>query len=133
MFNAMIGAITLNGDSWWWVSLLVGIALLGSSYFAWKSEGRLIKGYALGFSLRALGIVLLLLCLLDPHWTGERPAKGANIVAVVADNSQGMQLSDIGQEESRGETLKGRLAGTEASWLSELSENFQARSYRFDR
>ena len=129
----MIGAITLNGDSWWWVSLLVSIALLGSSYFAWKSEGRLIKGYALGLSLRALGIVLLLLCLLDPHWTGERPAKGANIVAVVADNSQGMQLSDIGQEESRGGILKGRLAGTEASWLSELSENFQVRSYRFDR
>lgn len=129
----MLGSITLNGDGWWWVALILGLALLPASYFAWRSEGRLVKGYVLGFSLRALGIVLLLLCLLDPHWTGERPAKGANIVAVLADNSHGMQLVDPGQTENRGEILKTKLAGTDASWLSELGENFQARSYRFDR
>lgn len=129
----MLGALSFNADNWWWVALLGGLLLLPASYFAWKSEGRLVNGYVTGFVLRALGIVLLLLCLLDPHWTGERPAKGANIVAVVADNSQGLQLSDVGQNESRGQILKNKLAGTEADWLAKLGEDYQTRSYRFDR
>ena len=87
----MLGALTFNADNWWWVALMGGLLLLPTSYYAWKSEGRLVKGYVLGFALRAIGVVLLLLCLLDPHWTGDRPAKGANIVAVVADNGQGLQ------------------------------------------
>ncbi len=129
----MLGAITFNGNEWWWVALLGGAALIATSFFAWKSEGRLVNGYVLGFSLRAIGVVLLLMCLLDPHWTGERPAKGANIVAIVADNSQGMNLADSGQSETRAESLKRRLAGEDAYWLTQLEEDFQARAYRFDR
>jgi len=129
----MLGTLTFNAENWWWVVLLSGLLLLPISYFAWKSEGRLVKGYIWGFILRALGIVLLLLCLLDPHWTGERPAKGANIVAVVADNSQGLQLIDSNQTESRGQLLKDKLAGAEADWLATLGEDYQTRSYRFDR
>jgi len=129
----MLAAITFNGENWWWVALLAAAMSIASSYFAWKSEGRLVNGYVIGFSLRALGILLLLLCLLDPHWTGERPAKGANIVALVADNSSGMNLSDAQADESRGETLKNQLAGPAASWLGDLEQSFQARSYRFDR
>ena len=129
----MLAAITFNGGNWWWVALLAAALSIASSYFAWKSEGRLVNGYVMGFSLRTLGILLLLLCLLDPHWTGERPAKGANIVALVADNSRGMNLSDQLASESRGESLKDRLAGTTPSWLTNLEQSFQARSYRFDR
>lgn len=129
----MLAAITFNGGNWWWVALLAAAASIASSYFAWKSEGRLVNGYVLGFSLRALGILLLLLCLLDPHWTGERPAKGANIVAIVADNSRGMNLGDAQADQSRGAALKNRLAGPAASWLGDLEQSFQARSYRFDR
>lgn len=129
----MIGAITLNGDSWWWVTLLLGVILVAASYYAWQRDGRLVRGYVTGFSLRAIGVILLLLCLLDPHWTGERPAKGANIVAIVADNSRGMQLKDIGKTESRGQLLKQTLSGIDAAWLTDLGESFQARPYRFDR
>ena len=129
----MLGALTFNADNWWWVALMGGLLLLPTSYYAWKSEGRLVKGYVLGFALRAIGVALLLLCLLDPHWTGDRPAKGANIVAVVADNGQGLQLIDTNQSESRGQILKNQLAGTEADWLAKLGEDYQTRSYRFDR
>ncbi len=133
MLSPALAAITFNGSQWWWAALIAGLALLPTSFIAWKSDGRLVNGYVIGFSLRAIGIVLLILCLLDPHWTGERPAKGANIVAVVADNSRGMQLSDVGASESRGKILKDSLAGTDASWLTKLGENYQARPYRFDR
>ena len=129
----MSAAITFNGGNWWWVTLLAAAVSIASSYFAWKSEGRLVNGYVTGFSLRGLGILLLLLCLLDPHWTGERPAKGANIVALVADNSSGMNLSEPLASVSRGESLKDRFSGTAASWLPDLEQSFQARSYRFDR
>lgn len=128
-----LGALSFNAPEWWWVALLAALALIPTAYFAWKQEGRLERGHVLGFALRALGVLLLILCLLDPHWTGERPAKGANIVAIVADNSQGLNLADPDKSESRGQVLKSWLAGMESNWLDSLGEDYQTRSYRFDR
>ena len=38
-------------------------------------------------ALKLIGIAALLACLLEPMWTGERAKPGANLIAVVADNS----------------------------------------------
>ena len=45
----------------------------------------------LSLSLKIAGLLLLLLCLLEPMWTTTRPREGANLFAVVADNSMGLQ------------------------------------------
>ncbi len=129
----LVGALSFNAPEWWWVALLALIALVPTAFLAWRSEQRWERGHVLGFSLRALGVLLLILCLMDPHWTGERPAKGANIVAILADNGQGLQLADSGVTESRGQTLKNWLAGTDSNWLAALEEDYQTRRYRFDR
>src|SRR5437868_793788 len=52
--------------------------------------------------LKALGVAALAVCLLEPLWTGQRAKPGANLFAVVADNSQGFQIRDRGAGRSRG-------------------------------
>ena len=44
--------------------------------------------------------------LLEPLWSGLHARPGANIFAIVADNSQGLQIKDRGETRSRGEVLR---------------------------
>ncbi len=84
------------------------------------------------FLLKTLGFATLALCLLEPFWTGQRAKPGANLFAIIADNSQGMQIHDRGQTQSRGESLQQLLAADRSAWQAKLEENFQVRRYVFD-
>src|SRR6202000_2288098 len=57
---------------------------------------------------------------------------GANVVAVVADNSLSMTLHERGASESRGDTLRRVLTGDHNLWLTHLAENFEVRDYLAD-
>jgi hypothetical protein len=82
-----------------------------------------LKGAALG----ALG-----LCLLEPLWFGERARPGANLFAVLADNSQSLQIRDPGAAQTRGETLRALLDPARSTWLAGLADTFAVRRYLFD-
>jgi hypothetical protein len=79
-----------------------------------------------------LGLLALAACLLEPLWSRERAKPGANYFALLADNSQGMQIKDSGAAQTRGETLRKLLMAQPGSWMSKLDENFQLRRYFFD-
>lgn len=81
---------------------------------------------------KALGLAALALCLLEPLWSGQRAQPGANLFAVVADNSQGLQIKDRNALQTRGEFLRGLLDPQRASWQGTLEENFDLRRYFFD-
>jgi uncharacterized membrane protein len=82
--------------------------------------------------LKALGLAALACCLLGPLWSGQRARPGANLFAVVADNSQSLQVKDRGASRSRGEFLRDLLDARRAGWLGKLEENFEVRRYFFD-
>ena len=83
--------------------------------------------------LKIIGIAALVLCLLEPLWSKQRVKPGANFFVVLADNSQGLQIHDRGQAQSRGEQMKKRLADSgEGAWQQTLAEVFQLRRYSFD-
>jgi uncharacterized membrane protein len=82
--------------------------------------------------LKLIGIAALAACLLEPIWTGQRARPGANFFAVVADNSQGMQIKDRGESRNRGEVLRELLRPDQSPWQAKLEENFQVRRYVFD-
>lgn len=82
--------------------------------------------------LKFLGIAALSFCLLEPLWSGQRARPGANLMAVVADNSQGLQIRDVGATRSRGEGLRDLLDAGKSTWLPTLSESFDLRRYQFD-
>jgi len=82
--------------------------------------------------LKLLGLAALLGCLLDPLWSTQRAKPGANFLAVVADNSQGMTIKDVGETGTRGDALTNLLTAQSGDWQGQLEKNFQVRRYFFD-
>jgi len=128
----LLATLFISGRDW----LVPAVVLLGvaSVFLIWSyqrgpASGMLRIGCAL---LKLVGILALLACLLDPLWSGQRARPGANFFAIVADNSQGMQIKDRGESRSRGEFLHGLLTSDKADWQSKLDDNYQVRRYVFD-
>jgi len=128
----MFAGLVLEAGEWRWpviFSLIAALALARFSYRRSPLEGPLRY---VGISLRVLGATIILICLLEPMWTSQRAKPGANWFAVLADNSQGMQIYDPGSDKSRGAEMKSMLTATASGWQDALVENFQVREYVFD-
>jgi len=82
--------------------------------------------------LKFLGVATLALCLLEPLWSGQRARPGANLFAIVADNSQGLQIKDNGETRSRGESLAQLVGAQQSDWQRALEDNFEVRRFFFD-
>src|SRR5213083_1454311 len=116
---------------WLWFAA----AVLGLSFalLLWGYRGAPV-GAARWFclSLKILGFAALAGCLLEPLWSGQRARPGANLFAIVADNSQGLQIKDRGESRTRGDLLRDLLNPQRSSWQGALEENFEVRRYVFD-
>lgn len=127
----LMAALTFSAPHWLWpAAAAFGLAMV-VLWWSYRSglSGR-VRGLCAG--LKALGIAALAFCLLEPLWTGQRARPGANLFAVVADNSQGLQLKDAGETRSRGEALRELLDPSAGGWQSALEENFEVRRFAFD-
>ncbi len=126
----MAETLTFSGTQWLWI-VVAAIAAAGGilwwSYAA--SRGSPLRWVCL--ALKTCGLLALAVCLLEPLWLGRRPKPGANLVAVVADNSQGLQVRDNGDTRSRGDRLR-ELVGPSRPWQAVLATNFDVRRYLFD-
>src|SRR5438309_5502913 len=126
-----LATLIFSAPGWLWFAagaLAIALILLFWSYRAAPSG-------ALRWScpaLKTLGLAALAFCLLEPLWTGQRARPGANLFAIVADNSQGLEIRDRGENRSRGEWLRDLLDPQHASWQGTLEENFDVRRYVFD-
>jgi uncharacterized membrane protein len=127
-----VATLVIPGRDWSWpVAIFLSIALFALVWAYRRAPARgTIRGACA--ALKLLGLLVLAACLLDPLWSGQRARPGANMFAVVADNSQGMQIKDLGETRSRGELLQAMLTADRADWRAKLDENFQVRRYFFD-
>ncbi len=128
----LLGSITIPESPWVWLSvpvLIVTVIILVWSYRCSAEIGAIHKT---AFCLRLMGVLVLVLCLMEPLWSGRRVKSGANVFAVIADNSSGMNVRDHGTTQSRGEILEAALKIDNADWLGALADNFQVRQYVFD-
>jgi uncharacterized membrane protein len=128
MFTA---TLVLSNPRWLWLTvltLLLAVALLVWSYRS--APAGWVRSTCL--ALKILGLAALLACLLEPLWSSQRARPGANLFAIVADNSQGLQIKDRGATRNRGEVLRDLLDPQNASWQAKLEENFELRRYLFD-
>src|SRR6266568_1723498 len=129
----MMSVATLIFSNWswlWFAAAVTGLALatLFWSYLAAPRGG--VRWICVG--LKMLGFAALALCLLEPLWSGQRAQPGANLFAVVADNSQGLQIKDRGENRTRGDILRDLLDPQRSSWQETLEQNFEVRRYLFD-
>ena len=51
--------------------------------------------------LKTLGLCAIAFCLLEPLWSSQRAKPGANLFAVIADNSAGLQIKDRDETRTR--------------------------------
>src|SRR5437773_10890013 len=120
-------------SSWNWLGFVAGTLAVALMVLFWNyraAPAGAVRWVCL--SLKLLGLAALLFCLLEPLWSGQRARPGGNLFAVVADNSQGLQIKDRGETHSRGELLRGLLDAQQQSWQGALEENFDLRRYFFD-
>lgn len=96
----------------------------------WRVPGAAwLKGVCAALKLAALG--LLVLCLMEPLYSGMRARPGANLFLVLADNSQSMEIRDRGQGLPRTALLRRQLK-RDAAWFTRLGQDFDVRPYLFD-
>ena len=128
----ILATLFLAGRDWLWPA--VGALCAAFVFVAWsylRAPARTPLRLACAV-LKMLGLAALLACLLEPTLSGQRAKPGANVLAVVADNSLSMTLHDAGAGESRGETLRSVVAGARSDWRTPLAENFDVRNYLAD-
>lgn len=126
-----LASLTLSAQGWLLPllgALVVALALLWWSYRTAPTTG--LRWACL--LLKTAGLAALAFCLLEPLWTGQRARSGANLFAVVADNSQGFQIRDPGAARTRGEELRELLATKPGDWQETLATDFDVRRYLFD-
>jgi uncharacterized membrane protein len=126
------GYITFQTNSWLWLSLGILGLLFIVLIWTYRRAAIIRPGNKAAFLLKLLGIIILILCLIEPLWSGKRAKPGANLFAVIADNSSGMNIIDSQTDKPRSETLKKILDANDSKWIDSLSGIFQVRKYIFD-
>jgi uncharacterized membrane protein len=124
---------TIIFSGWNYLWLVVPVLVLAAAALVW-SYRLAPPGFARWVCpiLKVVGFAALGLCILEPLWTGQHAKPGANLFAVVADNSQGLQIHDKGAARNRGEILHDLLTARRGDWQESLADNFEVRRYFFD-
>ena len=127
------GTLVFGAAQWLGAAIATaGLMLLLLAWGYWRAKGNLGVGLRLLCAgLKAVGVVILALCLLEPLFSGTRARPGANLFAVLVDNSQSMALKDRGADQTRGQQVKA-LAAKEAAWPARLGQDFDVRQHSFD-
>lgn len=125
--------VVLSSREWLLPAFTLLALALGLLAWNYRSSESLRGGLRWAcLALKSLGLAALAFCLLEPLWNGQRAKLGANLFAVVADNSQGLTIKDAGAPRTRGEWLKETLDPLKSPWVGVLDESFQVRRYGFD-
>jgi uncharacterized membrane protein len=124
---------TLVIPGWHWAWIAAALCLTAAAILLWSYRASPIDPVRwLCLTLKALGIAALAFCLLEPLWSGPRVRPGANLFALVADNSQGLTVHDPGHAHSRGEELRTLLDSANPGWQPTLESTFDVRRHLFD-
>ncbi|HEY3394500.1 MAG TPA: FixH family protein [Lacipirellulaceae bacterium] len=124
-------SLVWGSPTWSWVALaLAGLGAVALVWSYWRTSATPAVKLTCA-TLKILGLAGLALCLLEPLLSSTRARRGANMFAIVADNSQSMNVHDQGEAGSRGEAVHGLLNST-SGWQKRLSTDFDTRRFAFD-
>jgi uncharacterized membrane protein len=124
--------IVFSAHGWIFPTLILLILLAAALVWA-GHRGAVERRLRIGCGLLKLaGVLTLALCLLEPMQISQRSKPGANIFAMMADNSQSLRVKDAGQLESRGDLLRRELTNYASGWQAAMEADFQMRRYTFD-
>jgi len=128
----LLGSVIIPASPWIWLAGLAFVVAVILLVWSYRRSPERSVAHRVAFVLRVLGVLVLVLCLTEPLWSGRRAKSGANLFLVVADNSRGMTIRNPGGSQSRGEILQAALQAGGSAWRDTLVYNFQVREYVFD-
>lgn len=116
-----------------WFYFVVAAAAVLSAFTIWsyRRSEMPFRWKFLAVGLRTVGIALLLVCLLEPLGSLQRPKSQANVFAVLMDNSQSMGILIQEAFKDKSVDFEQRLSD-EAAWQRRLADDFRMRRYLFD-
>lgn len=126
-----LASLIFSGWNYLWIAIAFLVVGLGALFWSYQSAPSGLARWVCPV-LKTAGLAALGICLLEPLWSGQRVKPGANLLAVVADNSQSLQIHNRGEGRSRGEVLRELLTSGRGDWQEPLDENFEVRRYWFD-
>lgn len=127
--SLMLPAEIIIGDRSWMVPAFV-IAAIGLILALVVNRQR-FAATGLATVLRVMGWILISACLVNPLWSSTRPREGANVFAVVVDDSRSQNVA-TGNDVTRADRLRQLLdRGEQPSngWLRRIDEHFELRRY----
>jgi uncharacterized membrane protein len=120
------------------LALAIAILVLAAAFLIWGYRRSPLRGLsklaAITCKLTAWG--LLVFCLTDPVWSRKQPKIGENEVAIVADNSQSLQVPEALGANTRAEAVRAALGKDPQSppaWLDELGRMFRVKTQIVDQ
>jgi hypothetical protein len=127
--RSVLGTIVLGSPDWLFPAAMLAALLLAAVTLGYASINRVWTAKLGLLSLKLLGILLVIACLLNPLGTFTRVKPGENIVLLVADDSASLRIKAVDAAASRGEELQKLLLNKDADWQVRLGQDFDVRRY----
>lgn len=124
-------SLVFGARDWTVAAVILAAAVVVLAIWSYAARNHMSGLRFLAMMLKVAAVTALAFCLLEPMRRTERPKPGANVMAVVVDNSRSMEMRPPGTVVSRTDRLKSLLK-TEASWQSRMAQDFDVRRYIFD-
>jgi uncharacterized membrane protein len=130
MVVPLLASLVIGDRSW--IVPTVTVSVLGVVLALWLNR-RHLASMPLSPVLRITGWLLLAVCLMNPLWSSSRPRSGANVVAVLADNSRSHLVqadsTDVTRADLFADALKNGEKSDPVGWLNRLEQDFELRRY----
>ncbi|MEQ1825998.1 MAG: hypothetical protein ABL921_08620, partial [Pirellula sp.] len=123
--------VVLSNASWLNMAIVAGVLLAILTLFSYRRSAMPIGLKPIGILLRCLGIATLLLILLEPLGTLDRPKPQANVFAILVDSSQSIDVLRTDRTPTEVTKVE-ECMRDDADWQRKLSDDFRVRRYIFD-
>ncbi|MEO8272030.1 MAG: hypothetical protein ABI557_20135, partial [Aureliella sp.] len=128
----MFESLIFGAYDWLWIAVVLATTVSLMAVWSYLGRKRLTASSLVAMLLKCVAVAALAFCLLEPQLRVERPRPGANMLAVVVDNSRSMQIRPSGVAHSRSDGLRPWLQ-TKSAWQTRAAQDFEVRRYRFDQ
>ena len=134
MTHLALATLLFRRTEWIVPALILGAA---AAYLIWWSSRRVNSSQkirVLASLLKVTGIALLVVCLLEPVWSGFQPKPHSNLFLVLADNSESLTVeSDDSDDPTLAAQIKETLTDEQTEWTKRLEQEFELHRFAFDR
>jgi uncharacterized membrane protein len=129
----MQSAFILGARDWLIAAVIIACAISALAIWSYMARGtNQFWSNAVAMLAKIIAVCALAFCLLEPMRRSQRPRPGANVMAVVVDNSRSMEIRPPGQSSGYFEQFKLALS-KDASWQTRMAQDFDLRRYCFDQ